>query len=195
MQNKGRIGLVAGEAEALVINNHDNSGPNVLTVTTTVGAERVTVDASLIVDETTTLGGPIVYSGATTDSIRFESQRKITVRNDVERALEWESAAIVGVAIHSIATGTNTAVVTFVNHHVVVGDLIAISNSGFSTLDGNLFFVGDIINMTAFELYHVNTTREASVALGEGATYFSFERWQFNTLEHYKYPRFCGYRD
>ena len=82
MQNKGRIGLVAGESDALVINNYDNTGPNILTVATTSGTELISINASLLVSKTTTLGGPLIYTGIETDSIIFNSQRKVTVKND-----------------------------------------------------------------------------------------------------------------
>ena len=107
-----------------------------------------------------------------TDSIIFNSQRKVTVKNDVERALEWESPAIVGIAIDSIATG-NTTTIECTNHGLVIGDVITISNSGFAILDGNLFFVGNLINENAFTLYHVNTTSEASIIMNEGAKLFT----------------------
>ena len=120
----------------------DGSGPNILALSTVEGNEKATINASLSVTQSTTLGGPIVLSGIITDEITFDSPRKITAKNDVDHALEFETAAIVGLPISNIsAFNEQTTRVHVANHGLAQGALVTISNSGLSAMDGELFFV------------------------------------------------------
>ena len=62
MENRRGMGLVGEVDEALIINRHDGSGPNILALSTVEGNEKATINASLSVTQSTTLGGPIVLS-------------------------------------------------------------------------------------------------------------------------------------
>ena len=63
MENNARIGLVGEANEALIINQHDGLGPTILALSTVEGNEKATINASLSVTQSTTLGGPIILSG------------------------------------------------------------------------------------------------------------------------------------
>jgi hypothetical protein len=174
MKNNARIGLVGEANEALIINRHDGSGPNILALSTVEGNEKATINASLSVTQSTTLGGPIVLSGIITDEITFDSPRKITAKNDVDHALEFETAAIVGLPISNISSfNEQTTRVHVANHGLAQGALITISNSGLSAMDGELFFVDQYIDENTFDLFQVDISNEAIHIINPGAKLYS----------------------
>ena len=76
----------------------------------------------------------------------------------MDHAIEFETAAIVGLPISNISSfNEQTTRIHVANHGLAQGALITISNSGLSAMDGELFFVDQYIDENTFDLFQVDT--------------------------------------